>query len=116
MHSGYQLWLALAVQAGLLFTGLDLLPVWGDEQFTIDTAPQSPAAIWRIVEGDVHPPLYYLAVHAWLALPLPGDVVVRARALSGVFLLLALVAFDRLWLGRSEPSRPWILLLWTLSP
>ena len=104
----------LIVQAALLFWRLDLLPIWGDEQFTLDTAVQPLAQIAAIVRSDIHPPLYYFLVHYWLELPWSADLIVKARAFSGVWALGSTVMFHRLW--TLAGSRWRFLLLWTLSP
>src|SRR5690242_15337838 len=61
----------LCVQALLLFHNLDLLPVWGDEVFTLRTVSHSLREIVTILEHDIHPPLYYFLLHWWARLPLP---------------------------------------------
>ncbi len=107
----YWLPLCLAVQAGLLFWRLDLLPAWGDEYFTLDTSVQPLAGIGRIVRGDIHPPLYYALVHYWLQLPWSASLLVKARAFSGIWALASTVALHRLWFRDKL-----FLLLWTFSP
>ena len=104
----------LFVQAALLFSRLDLLPVWGDEQFTLDTSEHPVGEIAAIVRGDIHPPLYYFLVHYWMTLPFPADPIVKARALSGVWALATTVVFYRLWLNAEEAWR--FLPVWALSP
>jgi len=111
------LWIALALQALLLAPRLDLLPLWDDERYTLQTAARSPAGIVGAVEVDVHPPLYYLLVHLWLKLPIAGSDLVRARALSVLLALAATLLFDRLWLRQVPPLRRAAFLgLWVLSP
>ena len=39
--------------------------VWFDEAYSIIVAKQSPAEIVHLASVDVHPPLYYLLLHAW---------------------------------------------------
>lgn len=110
------MWPALAAQAALWLWGLDLLPVWGDEQFTLNTVALSWGEIAATLARDIHPPLYYYLLKAWL-LVAPGDPVVAARAFSVVCALAATVVLDRLWL-RARPPRERVvfLALWTLSP
>lgn len=108
------LFVCLILQAALLFWRLDLLPIWGDEQFTLDTSVQPLAKIAEIVRNDIHPPLYYFLVHYWLELPWSADLVVKARAFSGVWALASTVLLHRLW---TTPENRWrFLLVWTLSP
>jgi hypothetical protein len=107
----YYLPLCLIVQATLLFWRLDLLPVWGDEQFTLNTSTQSLAGITELVRADIHPPLYYVLVHYWLGLPWPAALIVKARAFSGLWALATTVLLDRLWVREKR-----FFLLWSLSP
>jgi hypothetical protein len=109
--------LALLVQILLWAPRLDLLPLWDDERYTLQTAGRSLAGIVRAVQVDVHPPLYYVLVREWLKLPLPGEPLERARALSVLLALAATVLFDRLWLRRLDfHHRVLFLGLWVSSP
>ena len=111
------IWLALVLQAPLLLLRLDLLPLWDDERYTLATASRSPAGIIRAVEVDVHPPLYYLLMHIWLGLPLPGSEIVRARAFSALLALVSTAIFWRLCLRPLPRQRQALFLgLWVLSP
>jgi hypothetical protein len=113
----FALLLLLAAQALLLFPRLDLLPVWGDEQFTLTTSALPPGGILETLRQEEHPPLYYLLVHGWLKLPWPAPPIVSVRALSVLFALMATVLFDRLWLvGLERSARLWLLVIWTVSP
>ena len=106
--------LCLIVQAALMTHRLDLLPMWGDELFTVQAAQQPVGAMIEMVRGDVHPPLYFLLAHYWIRLT-PGNALIDLRLLSVVFALLATIALDRLWLKHASPLRAWCLALWTLS-
>ena len=113
----YILVIALLMQALLLGWRLDLLPIWGDERYTLGTAAQMPRVILEALHVDVHPPLYYFLVKGWLSLPLPGDALGRARALSAIVALAATAAFYLLWLRRLPFSeRALFLGLWVSSP
>jgi hypothetical protein len=117
MRSSWLLAAALMLESLLLFHRLDLLPIWGDETFTLRVAPQPLARIPAMAGGDIHPPLYYLLLHAWLEVPLPGTPLARARALSVLWVLLATIAVDCFWLRRlGSPDRARFLALWTISP
>jgi mannosyltransferase len=117
MRSSWLLAAALLLESLLLFHRLDLLPVWGDETFTLRVAPQPLARIPAMTAEDIHPPLYYLLLHAWLEVPLPGTPLARARGLSALWVLLATIAVDCFWLRRlSPPDRVRFLALWTISP
>ena len=102
----------------MLLPSLNLLPVWGDEHFTLQAASRSLAGVWQTYAIDkVNPPLHGLLVHFWLLLPWPVSKVVAARALSVLFAMLATVVADRLLAKGLEPrARLAFLLLWTTSP
>jgi hypothetical protein len=107
----YCLPVCLIVQAALLFWRLDLLPVWGDEQFTLDASAQPLSRIVDLVRDDIHPPLYYVLVHYWTKLPWSAASIVKVRAFSGLWALAATLLLHRLW---RQDSR--FLVLWALSP
>lgn len=107
----------LALQASLLLVRLDLLSLWGDELFTLQTVQQPVEEVLRILKVDIHPPLYYLLAHWWIELPLPWGTMEKIRALSAVWMLVATILLDRLILRRLTASgRVLGLALWTLSP
>jgi hypothetical protein len=107
----------LPLQALIGFFHLGLLSPWMDEAGTLMAMRRPVAGVVEFAAQDVHPPLYYLLLRGWLAIPLGLRWAVQARALSVIFALLATVALDRLW-GRFLPDRLrwWLLLLWVLSP
>ncbi|MCU1335126.1 MAG: rane protein-like protein [Bryobacterales bacterium] len=108
--------LCLIVQAALLTHRLDLLPMWGDELFTLRAAQQPIGTMLETVRGDVHPPLYFLLAHYWIQMAPSGDALPWLRLLSVLFTLLSTIALDRLWLKHAPPSvRSWCLALWTFS-
>jgi hypothetical protein len=101
----------LLLQAALLFWRLDLLPVWGDEQFTLDTSANPLARIAALVRDDIHPPLYYVLVHYWMELPWSAALIIKVRAFSGLWALATTLLLYRLWFREAR-----FLLLWSLSP
>jgi hypothetical protein len=107
----------LPIQALVAFFHLGLLSPWMDEAGTLIAMRHPVREVIAFAAGDVHPPLYYLLLYAWLHLSLGLDWAVQARALSVIFALLATVALDRYW-ARFLPDRLriWLLLLWSLSP
>jgi len=113
----HPLLVCLPAQAGLLFFDLGRLPVWGDEQASLDRSALPLGELVRALGANVHPPLYFLLLKLWLGLPWAADRIVRARTLSGLFLLVATVVVDACWLrGLDTRRRAWFLALWTLSP
>jgi hypothetical protein len=114
----HALLLCLVLQACVLLPSLNLLPVWGDEHFTLQAASRSLAGVWQTYAIDkVNPPLHGLLVHFWLLLPWPVSKVVAARALSVLFAMLATVVAVRLLAKGLDPrARLAFLLLWATSP
>lgn len=108
-------WL-LPIQAALLLIRLDLLPIWGDEQFTLEVVALPWSEIGSALAADIHPPLYFALLKAWMTFSLT-EPIVWARLFSAVAALGATVALDQLWLRRGLPEpRAWFLALWCLSP
>src|SRR3972149_4252425 len=108
--------LFLPTQAALLFSRLDLLPIWGDEDFTLQRSVQSLAETLASLRQNVHPPLYYFIAHHWVVIPW-SSAIGSLRAFSALCVLAALLAVDRWWLrSLDQPSRWWFCALWTFSP
>src|SRR5215213_1073438 len=82
--------LILAAGAALRVHKLGAESVWLDEAFTIKLSRRPPAGIIEETSKDVHPPLYYFALHYWMRLF--GDTERGARLLSALFGALALIA------------------------
>ena len=115
LSDGLPLWLAL--QAVLVFSNLDLLPIWGDEQFTLNVIGLDADKALAALRADIHPPLYYFLVSAWADLPFDGSLISHVRAFSGLWALLSTLLIYRLWVReRPRSTRLWFLALWTLSP
>jgi len=95
-----------------------LLPVWGDEDFTLLTASQPVAGVLKTAAQEKNnPPLHSLLVHYWLLLPWPAPKAAASRALSALTALAATVVIDRLFLkGLDVRARLWFLALWAVSP
>jgi len=105
------------LQAALLFAYPSLLPVWGDESFTLEAARQPLPDLLRSYAGDVNPPLHGLLLHFWLKLPWPLEAASAARILSALILLAAGWAAIRIWTPSEDPSaRLWFVAFWSLSP
>jgi uncharacterized membrane protein len=109
--------LALAIQSILLFSNLGLLPLWGDELFTLRVSQRTVPQLLDAVRADIHPPLYFLAQHYWMKLPLASDPVIRMRSMSALVTLIASAAvLWFVWPRLNGPERWWFLALWTVSP
>ncbi len=75
--------------------------VWLDEATSVEIARDPPVDVVLDATQDVHPPLYYLALHAWMRMM--GDSERALRSLSVLFSLLAIAAltvFAARWFDR----------------
>jgi mannosyltransferase len=80
--------LIIAVGAALRLSELNADSLWLDEASSIEFANHPPAGIIEATAKDVHPPLYYFALHYWMLLF--GDSETAVRFLSALFGILAL--------------------------
>ena len=79
----------VALAAGILrFVGLARESIWLDEATSIIIARMNWSSVVAWAAGDIHPPLYYLALHLWLGL---GDSEFSVRALSALYGALTVV-------------------------
>jgi hypothetical protein len=109
--------IVLCVQACLLFSALDLLPVWTDELFTLTAVAHPVSEIIPIVQRDIHPPLYFVLLRQWTKLPLPWIGIAALRAFSAVWALLATLLLDLFWARSLKSLERWLTLsLFALSP
>jgi len=109
--------MVLCLQAILLFWRLDLLSMWMDERFTYLVAAHSFGEIIGMVQRDIHPPLYFVLLHAWTRLPLPWQGIAALRAFSALWALAATLLLDSLWTRRWKPGPRWLAVsLFALSP
>jgi mannosyltransferase len=93
--------LILALAAGLRLWHLGVESVWLDEAMSVEIARDSPGDVVLNAAEDVHPPLYYLALHFWMHMM--GDSERALRSLSVLFSLFAITAvviFAARWFGR----------------
>jgi hypothetical protein len=72
----------LAVAVGTVLRFVAPGPLWLDEALSANIAGLAPGEALDALRRDGHPPLYYLALHGWMAVVGEGDVAVRA--LSGI--------------------------------
>ena len=113
-------WLAalmglLLLAFGLRVAGLERQSIWVDEGFSVDFASQSASqmtAMWKARGGfgvvsspeaqraandplaiavDIHPPLYYLLLHEWMAFAGRGEYAVRFLSVLAGLLLVVLL-------------------------
>ncbi len=71
----------LAAITGLAFAlrvaRLDLQPLWWDEGYSVFFATRDLVTMLTRTAVDIHPPLYYALLQAWMALAGKSDVVLR---------------------------------------
>ncbi|MFN8469169.1 MAG: glycosyltransferase family 39 protein, partial [Caldilineaceae bacterium] len=114
-------WIVLAVvAAGVILRSLRLSwqPIWWDEGYSVYFATEPLQRMLWLTARDIHPPLYYALLHAWLGVagePSPENGRILSILLAGLALPL------QYWLARAMfPARritAWVaLLLLTFSP
>jgi mannosyltransferase len=81
--------LVLVLAAGLRFYRLDAQSFWNDEGNSARIAERSIPLILEGAAGDIHPPLYYLALHYWRALVGRSEFALRALSSVGGLGLVA---------------------------
>jgi mannosyltransferase len=84
--------LILLLAAGLRFFRLDAQSFWNDEGNSARIAERSVRLILAGAAGDIHPPLYYLALHYWRAVAGQSEFALRALSAIGGVALVALTA------------------------
>jgi mannosyltransferase len=82
-------WLVPILAGGALlrFVGLGKESIWLDEATSLIIARMNLSSVVAWAAADVHPPLYYLALHWWLCL---GETEFAIRALSAVLGVITL--------------------------
>ena len=74
------LWCILLLASGVRFYGFTTSAIWCDEGSSLMLSDYSLPGIWFHAAHDVHPPLYFMLLHGWIALF--GDSLVSIRTLS----------------------------------
>lgn len=85
------------VSAWLRFRDLGLSPLWLDEAYSVLVAKLAVPQVVAKLQQDVHPPAYFLLLHAWVKCFGSSEAAVRSTsALSGALLPAALYLGARL--------------------
>ncbi|SQF95908.1 membrane protein [Paucimonas lemoignei] len=92
----YPFLLIIALALLVRLYGITHSPLWFDEAFSVVLSNKTPASIWSHTADDVHPPLYYLLLRAWMLIF--GDSVFSVRAMSALVGELTVVM--GIWLVR----------------
>lgn len=114
------LWAALVAGGLLRAYRLDAASLWLDEAISAGMAMLSPGRLLGAAAADVHPPGYYLLLHAWV-MPWTGagpPTEWALRSLSAVCGVLALPLVYRLALGSTgdRTTARWAICLAAVSP
>jgi hypothetical protein len=113
------MWVVAVVAAAIATLGalvtLGVRSLWFDELFTLALASPrtSDTAAWKIIVSDVHPPLYFAGVRAWLGL---WGSASEWAARSFNLIPLALAALGAAWAARVRIQAPvalWVGLFFT---
>jgi mannosyltransferase len=89
--------LVTMVGAWLRFQGLGRDSFWFDEAMSASWAPLPPRELLQEIAKDVHPPLYYLLVHAVVGLGESETVLRAPSALFGTLSIPLLYVVGRAW-------------------
>lgn len=88
----------VALAATLRFYHLGSESVWLDEAISVQIASDPPRDIVLDAVQDVHPPLYYLLLHAWTAVTGLSERAVRSLSVAvSLLAVLAVAAFAARW-------------------
>ena len=93
--------LLLAAALGVRLWQIEQKNVWLDEASAWTTASRPLPQLVETTAGDVHPPLYYLVLKAWMRVA--GDSPAALRGLSAIFGVTAMLLawlLARRWLSR----------------
>src|SRR5512136_2631008 len=105
----------LALATLLRFFQLDAQSFWNDEGTSARVAERSLPLITAAAIGDIHPPLYYYALHFWRGLAGASELALRSlSALLGILLVWLIY-----WLGRKlldEPAALFAELVAAINP
>jgi len=92
----------LALALGLRLYRLDAQSLWNDEGTTVALVQRDLATILQNASDDIHPPLYYIALHYWVGVF--GTTEAASRGLSvlaGVLVVAGTYLLARRYLTRS---------------
>ena len=93
--------LILLLAFGLRFYRLGAQSLWNDEGTSVALAQRDLVSMTQDAARDIHPPLYYWLLGAWVRLFGTGEAAVRSlSALLGVVLVALTFALGRLLAGR----------------
>ncbi|MGQ9600143.1 MAG: glycosyltransferase family 39 protein [Anaerolineae bacterium] len=108
---GFVMGLALALR----LIGLGFQPLWWDEGWSLYFAASDLPSLAAQTAVDIHPPLYYLLLHGWIAAWGPGVISVRLLSvLIGVATVPLLYRVGARCIG--ERGGRWAALLLAVSP
>src|SRR5512139_1066895 len=86
----------LILAAAARFFQLDAQSFWNDEGTSARVSERSLPLITAAAIGDIHPPLYYYALHFWRGLVGASELALRSlSAILGILLVWLIY-----WLGR----------------
>ena len=117
--SGWGVWafhaaVALGVCAGAALAvagALDGRPLWHDELYSLQVVQAPLGFAWsRYILPDVHPPLYYIVLSAWVGLFGTGEVAARLPSLLAA--LASLAVLWRMGRGLLPPTALAFAVLW----
>jgi len=100
---------AVTVAIAVRWYGLAEHSLWIDEGYSVWLSRFSPRGIWRLVQADTSPPVYYWFLHFWTRLF--GTSEVSLRGMSAFFATLSIPLF-MLVAKRVLQDKALLLVLW----
>lgn len=108
-------WLTLLLAMGLRFYHLAGQSLWSDEGNSVALAQARLGEITARTAWDIHPPLYYWLLHAWMRVFGQSEVAVRAlSAVAGVLLVAVVYRVGARFFGKQVGLLAAIIV--TVSP
>lgn len=99
----------LIIALSVRFYSIAVPVIWYDEAYSLLLARETPARIWALAALDVHPPLYYVLLHYWVAMW--GDAALPARAMSALADVSTLLLCVKLMSLISTRRATWVAAL-----
>lgn len=88
----------LLTSAAIQLSFISRSSIWHDEGYSLLLAPQNLADILTRTARDVHPPLYYLALHFWTNLFGTSELAARSLSVVAILGVMTLMFFIVRWL------------------
>jgi hypothetical protein len=95
---------------------------WGDEILSLNFSGQNFPSLLNSLASDYHPPLYFIALKAWIGIGGNSEIILRAfQGIQGALFLMVSLLLFRMLLPNHRYHPFWLLLissseLWLFMP